>query len=455
MSIYTAMRAGVSGLSANAAAMAVISDNIANVNTVGFKRGVTDFKAVLNSQGSSTYNAGGVTTTSRRMVDVQGAIEQSRSNTNMAISGDGFFIVTDDPDSARGSGGGLFTRAGAFSLDQKGRLVNAQGFYLLGAPVDPLRPDVTAPSTLAALEPIDLSAVGAKAVATTKASINANLDARTLAYNDPSITPAPPAYTAGAMALDPSNASYLRPTLERSIEIFDSLGAVRALTLGFLKTSSPLNQWAAEVYYSNPVTGAKTLLAHGTIDFNSSGEVDTITSPNAAFDLEDFTIPWTTTAPPPATGTGATNQNIQLDFRSGLKQFAISSALNSATADGSPPGNLTGVQISEDGILTAQFSNGRSEPLYLVPIATFLNPDGLSAEKGNAFRQSTASGLVTINSAGAGGAGTFQSNALEASNVDLGTEFTDMIVTQRAYSASSRVITTADEMLDELIRIKR
>ena len=151
----------------------------------------------------------------------------------------------------------------------------------------------------------------------------------------------------------------------------------------------------------------------------------------------------------------AADQRLQFDFMTGLKQYAISSALNSATADGSPPGNLTGVNVSTGGILTAQFSNGRSEPLYLIPVATFLNPNGLAAEPGNAFRQSIDSGLVTINSAGTGAAGKFQSSALEASNVDLGTEFTDMIVTQRAYSASSRVITTADEMLDELIRIKR
>lgn len=448
MSIYTAMRAGVSGLQANASQMAVISDNIANVNTIGFKRGTTDFKAVLNSQGTTaSYNAGGVTTSTRRMVDVQGSIEQSASNTNLAISGNGFFIVTNDPNTARGNGGGLFTRAGAFSLDGEGRLVNAQGYYLLGTPVDPTRPDATAPSTLAALEPIDLSSVGARAVATTQVAINANLDSRSDAYAGS------PAYAAGRMSLATSNANYVRPTLERSVEVFDSLGTVRTLTLAFLKTDTPTNTWAAEIYYSDPDTGARTALANGSIQFGQDGQIQTITS-TAPTDIRDFTVNWTA-AGPPATGTGAANQRLQFDLTSGLKQYAISSSLNSATADGSPPGNLVGVNISESGILTAKFSNGRSEPLYLIPVATFLNPNGLSPEAGNAFRQSGESGLVTINSAGTGNAGKFQSNALEASNVDLGTEFTDMIVTQRAYSASSRVITTADEMLDELIRIKR
>lgn len=448
MSIYTAMRAGVSGLQANASQMALISDNIANVNTIGFKRGTTDFKAVLNSQGTtSAYNAGGVTTSMRRMVDVQGAIEQSASNTNLAIAGNGFFIVTNDPNTARGNGGGLFTRAGAFSLDAQGRLVNAQGYYLLGTPVDPTQPNATAPSTLAALEPIDLSSVGARAVATTQVAINANLDSRESAYAGS------PAYVAGRMSLDPAAANYVRPTLERSVEVFDSLGTVRTLTLAFLKTNTPTNTWAAEIYYSDPNTNARTALANGTIQFGQDGQIQTITSA-APTDIRDFTINWTAVGPP-ATGTGAADQRLKFDFTSSLKQFALTSSLNSATADGSPPGNLTGVNISETGILTAKFSNGRSEPLYLIPVATFLNPNGLATEAGNAFRQSVESGLVTINSAGTGSAGKLQSNALEASNVDLGTEFTDMIVTQRAYSASSRVITTADEMLDELIRIKR
>ena len=449
MSIYTAMRAGVSGLSANAAQMAVISDNIANVNTIGFKRASTDFKAILNSQGeNSGYNAGGVATSTRRMVDVQGSIEQSKTNTNLAISGNGFFIVTNDPNTARGNGGGLFTRAGAFSLDAKGRLVNAQGYYLLGTPVDPNRPDATAPSTLAALEPIDLSSVGARAVATTQVAINANLDSRSDVYSGT------PAYAAGNMSLATTNTSYVRPTLERSVEVFDSLGTVRTLTLAFLKTDTPTNTWASEIYYSDPITGTRTNLAQGSIQFGSDGQIKTITSASPK-DIRDFTIPWTNLTATPPTGTGAADQQLKFDFATGLKQYAITSSLNSATSDGSPPGNLTGVQISESGIMTAQFSNGRSEPLYLIPVATFLNPNGLATEPGNAFRQSSESGLVTINTAGTGSAGKFQSNALEASNVDLGTEFTDMIVTQRAYSASSRVITTADEMLDELIRIKR
>src|SRR5262249_35596754 len=156
--------------------------------------------------------------------------------------------------------------------------------------------------------------------------------------------------------------------------------------------------------------------------------------------LTNFTINY-------AAAQGVAAQPMNLDLTSALTQFAIPSALNAATSDGSPPGTLSGVTVSKDGVLTAQFSNGRNQALYLIPVATFLNPDGLSPESSGAYHATLDSGLFTINQPSSGGAGTIQADALEASNVDLGTEFTDLITTQRAYSAASKIITTADEML--------
>jgi len=120
-----------------------------------------------------------------------------------------------------------------------------------------------------------------------------------------------------------------------------------------------------------------------------------------------------------------------------------------------PPGDLVGLVLEGDGFLTAQFSNGRARALYQIPLATFLNPNGLKADQGGAFRTTLESGLYNINSSNAGGAGRIVSGALEASNVDLATEFTNLITTQRAYSAASRIITTADQMLEELLMVKR
>jgi flagellar hook protein FlgE len=161
-----------------------------------------------------------------------------------------------------------------------------------------------------------------------------------------------------------------------------------------------------------------------------------------------FTIDW-------AAATGAAAQDVDLNLVSGLTQNANNFGITSVTADGVPPGDLVGLVLEGDGMLTAQFSNGRARALYQVPLATFLNPNGLKADVGGAFRTTLASGLYNINSANAGGAGRIQSGALEASNVDLAEEFTSLITTQRAYSASSKIITTADEMLEELLRVKR
>jgi flagellar hook protein FlgE len=161
-----------------------------------------------------------------------------------------------------------------------------------------------------------------------------------------------------------------------------------------------------------------------------------------------FTIDW-------ATATGAADQDVTIDFASGMTQFANNFGITSVTADGVPPGDLVGLVMEGDGFLTAQFSNGRSRALYQIPLATFLNPNGLKSDFGGAFRTTLESGLYNINSSNAGGAGNIVAGALEASNVDLAQEFTNLITTQRAYSASSRIITTADEMLEELLRVKR
>jgi flagellar hook protein FlgE len=445
MSIYTAMRAGVSGLQANSTAMAVIADNIANVQTTAFKRSETQFAHMVNSYSSGVgYNAGGVLATTRRFNDVQGSLQQSASAMDIAIAGDGLFVVTDDP-AANGAGGALFSRAGSFSLDRAGRLVNAQGYYLLGGRIDPDNPNVT-PSAIAGLTTVDFSDVGATAEVTTKADIVANLDSRQTAH----VGYTPGQLTSGAVSAH----------MERAIEIYDSLGAVRTLTLSFLKTSTPLNEWVAEVFYTNPNTGLKTTLAAGALSFGDDGTLSTaptqVPAPPAppAFPLlSSFTIDWTNVGPP-ATGSGAADQPMSLTL-SNTTQFAVASSLTSATADGAPPGEVVGVDVSPEGVVSAEFSNGRLKPLYRLPIATFQSPQRLTTESGSVFRQSHESGQPILNTPGSGGAGVLQTNALEASNVDLGLEFTNLITTQRAYSASSRIISTADEMLEELIRIKR
>lgn len=440
MSIYTAMRSGVSALAANSSAMAVISDNIANLNTVGYKRGLTDFTAMLNSQtGGTSYNAGGVLSSTRRLVDVQGSLEQSRSATDLAVAGNGFFVVSENDQPLTNGGSVAFTRAGSFSVDAQGFLVNAQGFYLQGWPIQADGSVASSPTSLSTLSPINVADTVASAEATNEVTLTANLSSTQTTY-DP--VAAANTYTVGDLA-----SGDIAPHFESSIEIFDSLGAPRTVAVGFLKTAP--NTWQVEIYTrpaglapANP--GGR--VADGQVVFNTSGGINPggITGPLAS----PFNIAWDAS-------TGAAAQDVQLFLENSLSQFATASGVTTVVADGVPPGNLAGLVVEDNGVLTAQFSNGRSRALYQIPLATFLNPNGLLPDRGGVFRNTLASGLYNINEANAAGAGRIESNVLEASNVDLAAEFTSMIVTQRAYSASSKIITTADEMLEELLRIKR
>ncbi|HYD87760.1 MAG TPA: flagellar hook protein FlgE [Vitreimonas sp.] len=437
MSIYTALRAGVSGLTANSSALAVISDNIANVNTVGYKRSGVDFSALVNAQNSNTtYNAGGVLPLTRQQISLQGSLEQSRSTTDLAISGDGFFIVSPNNQQLSNGGSVLFTRAGSFTIDADGYMVNAQGLFLQGWPVNSDGSVVSSPTSLSAIEPINISGVGGLAEATANVGINANLNSDQANYAGP------PAYAAGDMA-----DGTISPHFESSLEVFDSLGAPRTIAFGFLKTGP--NTWQVEAYArpnTNITGGALTggLLATGTLQFNADGTVQSVSGTIGS----TFTVNW-------AASTGAAPQDLDLDLSTGMTQFAKSFGVTSVTADGVPPGDLVGLVLEGDGYLTAQFSNGRARALYQIPLATFLNPNGLAPDQGGAFRTTLESGLYNINAANAGGAGRIVSGALEASNVDLAAEFTNLITTQRAYSAASRIITTADQMLEELLMIKR
>lgn len=446
MSIYTALRAGVSGLTANSSALAVISDNIANVNTVGYKRGGVDFSALVNAQNSNTtYNAGGVLPLVRQQISLQGSLEQSRSTTDLAISGEGFFIVSTNSQQLSNGGSVLFTRAGSFTINADGYMVNAQGLFLQGWPVGSDGSVTSSPTSLSAIEPINISGVGGLAEPTANVGLNANLNSGQTDYAG-----AQGAYDVGDMAT-----GTITPHFESSLEIYDSLGAPRTIAFGFLKVGP--NQWQVEAYArpNTNITGGGAnggVLAAGVLTFNTDGTVASVAGHGTASPVQDiddaFTVNW-------AAVTGAAAQDVNLNLITGMTQFANSFGVTSVTADGVPPGDLVGLVLEGDGMLTAQFSNGRARALYQIPLATFLNPNGLKPDVGGAFRTTLESGLYNINAANAGGAGRLVSGALEASNVDLAAEFTNLITTQRAYSASSRIITTADEMLEELLRIKR
>lgn len=487
MSINGAMLAGVSGLTANAAALSTISQNIANVNTVGYKRAATEFSTVVNAQTQGVgYSAGGVQATARHFISQAGQLQRTTSGTDLAIAGQGFFVVTEKSENLTLSDARLFTRAGAFKIDDLGYLQNTSGLYLQGWPVASDGTVNADPSDMSRLRTINVGSVGGAAEPTTRVGLNANLKS-SQAINEAAQNPLP----AGVTAYDPAThsmsmyandpATGVKPDFEITIPVSDSKGGQRNITVSLLK-SSTANEWHAEIRAPvDPVTGAPTvtnadgLLKSGRIAFTQDGRLDVATMQswsapggpggglfddptNATLSLgsSDGAMPGADGAWDPALGIAA--QTIAFDLNAstgGLTQYDSTSIVQATYTNGTAFGNLTEVKIDETGFVTAIFDNGVMRKIAQVALATFPSADSLTEVSGNAFRVSQNSGTFNLKAPGTGGAGLLGAQQLEASTVDLSTEFTGLITTQRAYSASSKIITTADEMLAELINIKR
>jgi flagellar hook protein FlgE len=469
MSLNSALSAGTAGLLSNASALAAISDNISNVNTVAYKRANTLFDPLVKADSSAgAYNAGGVSAFTRQLISQQGLLSSTSSTTDIAVSGAGFFVVSDQPNVSSATGSFMFTRSGSFVPNANGDLVNTAGLYLQGWPVQADGTVNANPSDLSQVRPVNIGSIGGTAQASTQLQFNANLQ---------STEPVRPEVTAGDY--DPTDPAFnmanynagagtgVEPNFVTSVQIFDSQGSLRTINMAFLKSTTP-NTWHVEMYMtpaSDIQVGAGLVngqIATGIVAFTSSG----------AFDPANSTIPaeldfgaFNGAAPGAgeykwANAAGIDAQTIRLDFggpssTGGLTQLDSPSTLVSTSIDGAVFGNLAGVEIDENGFVVAKFNNGVIKRIYQLPLGTFSNPNGLKAESGGAYRVTTSSGQFTLQRPGQGGAGLVQSQALETSNVDLATEFTGLITTQRAYSAASKIITTADEMLEELIRIKR
>lgn len=431
MSLYGALYTGVAGLAANSRAMATTSTNIANVNTVGYKSTKSEFSTLLATTGVGNYT-GGVKQVSIPEITRQGNLLQTQSSTDLAISGQGFFVVTDTAKLNPIVSELLYTRAGAFQKDANGYLRNAAGYYLQGWALDA---NGNVPSNANDMTLVNLGEVTGTAMPTTAISLRANLQS-TLAP----VT----GYTAGDL-----NSGAMDPQFETSIEFYDTQGSARPLRLAFVKTAA--NTWQYEaIYDGNPADiggAANNPVATGTMTFNTDGTIDT---PASALNI---TVPF-------AASSGLAAQAISFDFGTadqadGFTQFDTTSTLYGSQINGTLYGGLSGVRVDEQGYVIALFTNGIETPMYKLPIATFLNSDGLGPLNGNAYRSTVESGGPSFKGASIGGAGKISNLALEQSTVDIAKEFSDMIVIQRAYSAASKIITTADEMLDELTRLKR
>lgn len=433
MSILRSMNTGAAGLRSHSAAIGVTGDNIANVNTVGFKRSRAVFEDLLGRSiaGSTTTipSAGaGSRLAHIQQMWTQGALLTTEAPTDLAISGGGFFMV-------EGNAGGLnsrfYTRAGQFSIDVNGDLVNPNGLQLLGYSAD------AAGTIGATLGPLSVSGSTLPASATTAVDIAVNLDS-----NEPVL----------AVPWDPANPGETS-NFATNVTVYDSLGNSHQVTVYYRKTADNAWDWHAMVdggEITGGVAGVPFEGASGSMTFTTDGALDTETVGPSDWDF---------------VGGATPDQVIDFDFGEsiaeggdgfgGTTQLANDSVTTRAEQDGYTGGSVAGLSIAADGTITGVFSNGQRRVLGQVALADFTSEAGLDRGGENLWVETPRSGEALVGTPTAGGLGSLVAGALEGSNVDIGQEFVDMIAYQRGFQANSRVITTADEMFGEVVNLKR
>ena len=579
MSLFGSLFTGVSGLGAQSQATAMISNNIANVNTIGFKRSEAAFYSLVTSEGrSSKYSPGTVAVNRIQRVNQQGPVQQTGSTTDAAISGNGFFTVKRDATDQQEF---LYTRSGSFSEDAQGLLRNTAGFVLYAWPIDASGNLPANQGDLTSLVPADVAFLGGLTRPTSTAEISLNLDANEL---DKTL----------------ANALIQAPDFSRGLTVYDSLGSAQVLTFEYSKTYGPhgtaagtigdlaatdnlvtdvgltaghqftisvdggpvrtydiaaaaggdvvvttVNDIIADInaFYAgppqtvsaflgndgelviqraefqgpgvqevtlanvtgNPLTGLGitagtytstdldnatydnggpgdtppysgegypafqnlptppnasynnrgwwqlrivhpngTTLSNGLVNFNSDGSVNALPDGAGNIDINLSQVDW---------GNGSAPQNIDIDIER-FSQFAGNYNVIFSDQNGAELGLRTGVEITRDGFVVARFSNGASSNLYKVPLVTFANSNGLTEVSGTAYSENELSGEENLREAGFGGAGFLEPSTIESSNVDLADEFAKLIVSQRAFSANTKVINTVDQMTEDLLRLR-
>ncbi len=403
--------AGISGLNANSTAMTVIGDNIANVNTTAFKSNRASFANVLSQSlggGGGSDIGRGVDFWGTTPVWSQGSLENTSSPMDMAINGRGFFEVVDD------AGSSFYTRAGEFTFNNEGELINPDGLVLQGYAVQSVAADGT--MALGSITNIQIPTESTSPPsATTEFSVDVNLNS-------------------GAAVGD---------TYSTTITVYDSLGNDIPVAIDFVKTANNAWTWQA----SSPMATAVTPAGATAITFDpNTGELTNGTDPTINLTLSNGAVMPALTWDLYDTGN-VTNGD--------LTQYATASTTSFQTQDGYPAGMLRSVSVDEAGVVTGSYSNGQLVPLFQVALVDFPSYYGLTKMGNNLYSSSLESGDAMPGLPGTGRLGSISPSSIEMSNVDLAQEFVKMITTQRAFQANSRVITTSDEILNELINIKR
>jgi len=454
---------GVSGLINHQVRMDVLGHNISNVNTYGFKKSRVSFQDILSQTMSGaaapTAQKGGInpkqvglgmSVASIDRIFTQGSLQTTGQNLDLAIQGDGFFIMQKGEET-------FYTRAGGFGIDKNGTLLNpANGLRVQGWMAEQAGAEYLI-NTTAELEDIIIP-VGAKepARATEIVMYRSNLNSDT------------PLLPIGGEA---APAELLESTVATNIDIYDSLGNVHALTMEFTRVPDEANAWLVTATVEGADADTLTLDVEGDNANDTNRIILRFDNRGAPISIEENPLAAGAPADINAAGrliaslnavfpeTGEL-QTISLDLGDtgqydGITQFAAPSSTRAYEQDGYGLGYLQSFTIDNAGVITGVYTNGKRASIGQAALATFTNPQGLTAEGDNTFRETNNSGLANVGSAETGGRGRITAGALEMSNVDLAEQFTDMIVTQRGFQANSRSITTSDQMLQELLTLKR
>ncbi|PDT18371.1 flagellar hook protein FlgE [Rhizobium sp. J15] len=433
MSIFGSMKTAVSGMNAQANRLSTVADNIANVNTTGYKAVSTSFSSLVLPSSGGNYNSGGVQTSVRQAVSDQGDISYTTSGTDLAISGDGFFIVQG------ADGTPVLTRAGDFQKDDEGNLVNAAGFQLMGYSYDSGSPAVVV-NGFDGLVPVNVNQDGLTAIASTSGVFKGNLD------SNAKIPVAP------ATAPSANLATTTADTKKVSMVAYDRLGNKVMYDFYFTKTAvaaapppappAAAATWEVAMFRNaNAAVGGTTSFPYsaggavgsGNITFDRDGKLLT----GGAINIVD----------------GVTGQTIAMDF-SGLTQLGADFS-GTGTPNGQAATPVKDVTIDGDGIVYAKYEDGSTKPLYRIPLANVASPDKLTLMSGNVYSANGQSGVTVTGFPQTNGLGTIKSGALEGSNVDLAGELTEMIESQRSYTANSKVFQTGSDIMDVLVNLKR
>lgn len=419
MGISAIMRTSASGMAAQSNRLGTVADNIANVNTTGYKRADTEFSSFIPIRATSEYVSGSVTTHVRNAISEQGVFKSSTSATDLAIDGDGFFVVSD------GSGTPFLTRAGSFVKNGAGELVNGAGFYLMGYQLADGDPSVVA-NGIGGLERVTISDLTLQAVPSSNGTfaVNVPADADIVAPAD----------------LPSANAASAEFTAKTSLLVVGNLGREISLDVYWAKTAS--ETWEISVYdrADAAVTGgfpyASGPLVTDTITFDpSTGALDPAS-------------PTSITVPVP---NGA---NLVLDLTQS-SQLATSYTVISAKVDGNAPSAVDHVEVDKQGTLYAIYENGTRVPTFRIPLADVPSPDNMQPEAGDVYTPTATSGDMLIGFPTQGGFGGITASTLEQSTVDLATELVKMIESEKHFSVNSKVFQTGADLLDVIVNLKR